>query len=111
MTQAIETRYIERSRFLPALRRLMSNWRKRRRLHELQQLDDHILKDIGIDRFDLIEAVNGPLSIDPVCELERRVRLRRRQAMPEATRRWLRDRGFSHPRVGTERYGCQRCTG
>jgi uncharacterized protein YjiS (DUF1127 family) len=105
MTQVIENEYSQPGRLVAGLRRLMSNWRKRHRLLELQQLDDHILKDIGIDRVDLIEAANGPLGIDPLCELERRVRLRRRQAMPDATRRWLRDRGFSHPRIGVERWG------
>ena len=45
LTQALS---YDRSGPFPVLRRLYSNWRKRRRLTDLQQLDDRILKDIGI---------------------------------------------------------------
>ena len=40
LTQALS---YDRSGPFPVLRRLYSNWRKRRRLTDLQQLDDRIL--------------------------------------------------------------------
>ncbi len=68
---------LERSRPFPILRRLISNWRKRRRIRELEQLDDHILRDIGLRRADIQGALEQPLSVDPVWELERQASMRR----------------------------------
>ncbi len=68
---------LERSRPFPAFSRIISNWRKRRRLKELEQLDEHILSDIGVRRADIRAALSQPLSVDPVWELERRASLRR----------------------------------
>jgi uncharacterized protein YjiS (DUF1127 family) len=102
MTQAIESHWLGRNRPLAILRNLISNWRKRRRLRELQHLSDHMLNDIGITRADLTAALGQPVSIDPVCDLHRRANERRRP-MPDATRRWLNDRAFTHPRMDGER--------
>jgi len=89
----------EPSQLFPSLRRLYSNWRKRRRMHDLQQLDDRALTDIGLTRADVMAVLGQPMSVDPVWDLERRARRRRNDAMPHATTRWLNDRAFTHPRM------------
>ena len=89
----------EPSEFFPVVRRLFSNWRKRRRLQDLQQLDDRALTDIGLTRADVMAVLGQPMSVDPVWDLERRARRRRSQAIPGATTRWLNDRAFDHPRI------------
>ena len=68
---------LELSQPFPALRRLVSNWRKRRRLRDLQRLENHVLTDIGISRADVAAVLSQPLSVDPAWELERRARLQR----------------------------------
>jgi uncharacterized protein YjiS (DUF1127 family) len=98
MTQALESRHSLRIRPLAFLRSLVSNWRKRRRLYDLQHLDDHMLNDIGISRSDVTATLSQPLSVDPVRDLARRAR-RRRNRIPQATTRWLNDRAFDHPRI------------
>ena len=60
-----------------ALRRYFANWRRRRKLLRLSELDDHILYDIGIERGEIDDAVRLSLSLNPAYELERRARLRR----------------------------------
>ena len=60
-----------------ALRRTFANWRRRRRLLRLSDLDDHILYDIGIEREEINEALQLPLDLNPLYELDRRARLRR----------------------------------
>lgn len=64
------------------LKRARANARARRTLAEV---DARIL------------VLGQPLDINPLTELERRVRQRRREAIPEATARWLHDRAFTHP--------------
>lgn len=103
MTQAIERRAFERIQPLTIVRQLISNWRKRRRLYDLQHLDDHILKDIGLDRSDVQAVLGQPVTVDPVVDLEHRVRVRRARSMPDATARWLRDRAYAHPRFDARR--------
>ncbi|MFO1144072.1 MAG: DUF1127 domain-containing protein [Amaricoccus sp.] len=41
------------------LRRLASEARLRRQVHHLQSLDDHLLRDIGVDRSGIPRAVRG----------------------------------------------------
>lgn len=53
----------------PALHRMIGNWRKRRQLRQLEQLDDHVLMDIGLTRDELIRVQRVPLALDPVSEL------------------------------------------
>ena len=64
----------------PVLRRLFTNWRKRRRLRDLERLDDHALKDIGLTRADVLAVLGQPVSVDPLWDLERRAHLRHRTA-------------------------------
>ena len=47
LTQAANA---DRTFTFPALHRIVSNWRKRRQLRQLEQLDDHVLMDIGLTR-------------------------------------------------------------
>lgn len=61
------------------LRRYLRNWHKRRALKQVHDLDDHILKDIGVERAEVEDALNLPLAYDPIFELHRRVNARRRQ--------------------------------
>jgi uncharacterized protein YjiS (DUF1127 family) len=60
------------------LRRYFSNWTKRRMLKQVHDLDDYILKDIGLSRHEVTDVLNLPLDYDPITELHRRVNVRRR---------------------------------
>ncbi len=99
MTQAIDTRLIARIRPFAVLRTLYSNWRKRRRLRDLQHMNDHMLDDIGLTRADVAATLGQPMTVDPVWDLERRALRRRNQSMSPATTRWLNDRAFAHPKL------------
>ncbi len=50
---------------------LLAYWRARSSLHQLQQLDDRVLADIGITRDDLTWADYLPTSRNPISELAR----------------------------------------
>jgi uncharacterized protein YjiS (DUF1127 family) len=62
----------ERTYAFAALRRIIGNWWKRRTLRKLQDLDDHLLFDIGLTRDELEFALRLPLSVDPMREFSRR---------------------------------------
>lgn len=47
-------------------------WSSRRNLLKINELDDHILCDIGLNRDDLRRALDLPFSYDPGLELQRR---------------------------------------
>lgn len=49
--------------------------RKRQTMRDLDALDDHVLRDIGLTRADMLDAQVTPLSSDPVDAL-RRARMR-----------------------------------
>ena len=53
------------------LRQLVRNWRCRKQLLKLRGLDDHQLKDIGLNRSQLNHISGLPLSVDPIWEAER----------------------------------------
>ena len=55
--------------------------RERRELHALQDLDDHLLKDVGLTRDDLERTLNLPQSIDASTELHRIAYLNRTSGM------------------------------
>jgi len=65
-----------------ALRRYFANWRRRRKLARLSDLDDRILYDIGIERSEISDALRLPLDLNPLYELDRRARLRRTRGWP-----------------------------
>ena len=60
---------VDKTFTFPALNRIVANWRKRRQLRQLEQLDDHVLMDIGLTRDELIRVQRSPLGVDPVLEL------------------------------------------
>ena len=59
-----------------SLIRLFINWRRRKTLQTLVALEDHMLRDIGVPRSELDRLMKLPLSVDPLWELERQVRVR-----------------------------------
>ncbi|MGE0210815.1 MAG: DUF1127 domain-containing protein [Parvibaculaceae bacterium] len=60
------------------VRRVFANWLSRRRLRHIDDLDDHILQDIGLNRDDLRAVLRMPLAVDPLQELQRQSRRRPR---------------------------------
>src|SRR6266540_6971506 len=56
---------LERIHSFPTLRRILRNWRMRRSLRKLEDLDDHMLMDIGLARAELMRVQGLPLDIDP----------------------------------------------
>ncbi|MGE3874819.1 MAG: DUF1127 domain-containing protein [Parvibaculaceae bacterium] len=60
---------VDKTFTFPALNRIVANWRKRRQLRQLEQLDDHVLMDIGLTRDELIRVQRSPLGVDPVTQL------------------------------------------
>lgn len=57
---------------------LLRNWRARRAVSRLDQLDDHLLRDIGVTREELRWAAGLPLSLNAALQLEDRANRRRR---------------------------------
>ena len=55
--------------------------RHRRKLKRLLDLDDHMLKDVGVTRGEIEVATSLPLSVDAATELRRMSLERRRQFM------------------------------
>jgi uncharacterized protein YjiS (DUF1127 family) len=68
-----------RGSFLGKFRQYAKNWLRRKMLKEVSDLDDHILKDIGLERQELLEALTLPLAYDPFGEVHRRVLANRRR--------------------------------
>ena len=71
------TRSLGVSEIVSTARGLASHWLKRRRLYRLQLLDDLMLNDIGLLREEVEAALQQPLRIDPVRDLNQRARARR----------------------------------
>lgn len=59
------------------LRRLLRNWRTRRRIAALGHFDDYLLKDIGVTRQEVQWAVGLPLTVNAAMALEERAFSRR----------------------------------
>ncbi len=55
--------------------------RERRELRALQDLDDHLLKDVGLTRDDLERTLNQPQAVDASIELHRIAYLNRTSRM------------------------------
>jgi uncharacterized protein YjiS (DUF1127 family) len=49
--------------------RLWRNWFARRAVVRLQDLDDHLLQDIGVTRDEITEAAHVPLTINAIGRL------------------------------------------
>jgi uncharacterized protein YjiS (DUF1127 family) len=61
-----------------SLLQLLRNWNVRRKIKALQDYDDRILDDIGVNRFELEWAGQLPLSTNAALELETRAYNRRK---------------------------------
>ena len=57
------------------IRRFYENWKARRKIRELEQYDDFMLRDFGINRGDLRWAEKLPLQVDPFYVLHNQVRI------------------------------------
>ncbi len=58
--------------------RMIGNWRARRAVARLDELDDFLLRDIGLSREDLHWAAGLPLTVNAALALEERARKRER---------------------------------
>ena len=63
------------------LRALHGVWKARREITRLSELDDRMLKDIGVQRADIDWAYLQPWSVDPTQVLAERVSRRRASAL------------------------------
>jgi uncharacterized protein YjiS (DUF1127 family) len=59
------------------VRRLLRNWKARRRIVALGNFDDYMLKDIGITRDEVQWAAGLPLTVNAAVALEERAFRRR----------------------------------
>jgi len=59
------------------LSRLLHNWLTRRKVRALNEQDDHILDDIGVERGEVIWASRLPLTVNAAIALDDRARRRR----------------------------------
>ena len=59
-------------------RRILRNWKARRRVVNLGNFDDYLLKDIGITRDEVQWAAGLPLTVNAAIALEERAFRRRR---------------------------------
>ncbi len=56
------------------LLRLFTNWKARRAVRQLEDLDDFLLRDIGLSRNDVIAVADLPLTHNAIEELQEAVR-------------------------------------
>ena len=75
LTQSLNRQQAEEFGFLG---RLFRNWKARRRIAHLQELDDYLLDDIGVTRDDLKWASQTPLNENAAQLLEGRALQRQR---------------------------------
>jgi len=72
---------------LSFLRRTFRNWVARRAIAKLEEFDDYMLNDIGVQRGDIRWAAGLPLSVNAALALEERS-LRQRRADFEKCPGW-----------------------
>jgi uncharacterized protein YjiS (DUF1127 family) len=60
--------------WLGNLRRYTQNWLKRQMLKQVHELDDYLIKDLGMNRQEIADVLQLPLIFDPILELHRRSR-------------------------------------
>ncbi|MCA0434598.1 MAG: DUF1127 domain-containing protein [Proteobacteria bacterium] len=56
---------------LTMLVRVIKNWRERRSLRALYNMDDYLLRDIGLTRGEIDSMIRQPLTLDTQWEAER----------------------------------------
>ena len=66
------------------LTRLWENWKAHRAMAHLSRFDDHMLRDIGLTRADVLWAEKLPLSVNAVMALEERGTLQRQNRVSAA---------------------------
>ncbi len=71
------------------LARLYRNWKARRAVARLDQLDDFLLHDIGVSREDIFAASHLPLSVNAALALDEATRNHLRQAAQKIPQRRL----------------------
>jgi uncharacterized protein YjiS (DUF1127 family) len=49
--------------------KLMTNWHRRATIEALRELDDHTLRDIGLTRFDIEDAMRDKSTLDVWLQL------------------------------------------
>ena len=59
------------------MRRVLRNWQARRRIVNLSNYDDFMLRDIGVTRDEIQWAAGLPLTVNAALALEERAFLRR----------------------------------
>jgi uncharacterized protein YjiS (DUF1127 family) len=59
-------------------RRLLRNWRAKRNVIKLENLDDHMLSDLGVTRAEVQWAAGLPLTVNAALALEDRAFRRRK---------------------------------
>ena len=60
--------------WLGNLRRYTQNWLKRQMLKQVHELDDYLIKDLGMNRQEIADVLQLSLDFDPILELHRRSR-------------------------------------
>jgi uncharacterized protein YjiS (DUF1127 family) len=79
MTDHVITRQATAHEPLAArLQRLVRNWRARRNVRNMLELDDRMLADIGVRRDEVAWAAQLPLAVNAAIELETAAFSRRR---------------------------------
>ena len=58
------------------------NWKARRKIRAMQDLDDRMLSDIGVRRDEVLWASRLPLSVNAALELEQAAYGRRKRQSP-----------------------------
>jgi uncharacterized protein YjiS (DUF1127 family) len=56
------------------LTRYLENWRARKAVKSLLQLDDYLLRDLGVERAQVDWAASQPLSVNAAFALDEKVR-------------------------------------
>lgn len=64
--------------FAGRLQRIVHNWRARRNVRNMLELDDRMLSDIGVRRDEVAWAAQLPLAVNAAIELEAAAFSRRR---------------------------------
>ena len=65
------------------VRRVLRNWKARRRIVNLGRFDDHMLADIGVSRGEVEWAAGLPLTVNAALALEERAFRRRNTSAAE----------------------------
>jgi uncharacterized protein YjiS (DUF1127 family) len=82
--------------WLGNLRRYVKNWLKRQMLKQVHELDDYLIKDLGMNRQEIANVLQLPLVFDPILELHRRSRVKAKRAGVDPTSPTRHAQGQAH---------------